>query len=337
MMNVLHKNKKNDTRHNGNGIQINENVVTMDKNLFHEIVDALDILNTLLTNKIDGVLENEGLITKKFGNMSKSIMKTNNSIDKISENMIEITNNVEVEKDMMRHVFDNVNSATNDVELSSQNINELSDQVSVIMNIFNDFNVTFLELQTYYMKIQEFTEIIKSISSQTNLLALNASIEAARAGEQGKGFAVVAGEVRNLSEATALASRQIEANISIIKSSMDKLNVKNITASVEMNKGKDLTVKAKSVLNNILVTQEGLSTLTAKVSNSSNINMEGVAKISKEFLAIREAITDDEYNMNSLMEDTESKTYYFGDVISFIEQYGDLVKALKSNVNEKVE
>lgn len=332
MIKLLHKNKKNNIDNN-EMVQINSNNVVMDKALFFQMIEALDVLNTLVIKKIDGVLENEGLITKKLGNMNKSIKRSNISIEKISENMIGITNNVESEKEMMQQVFESVNDATEEVEIGSQDINELSDQVNVIMSIFDDFNIAFKELQEYYLKIQEFTGIIKSISSQTNLLALNASIEAARAGEQGKGFAVVAGEVRNLSEATALASSQIETNISIIKTSMDKLNNKNVAATYEVNKGKELTFKAKTVLDNILKTQEGVSDLAAKVSDASSSNMNGIERISKEILAISDTIKEDENFMNSLMEDTEAKTYNFGDIISFVEQYGELVKMLKGNAN----
>lgn len=332
MMNIFKKNGK--TQQNEQLVQIKDDKVTIDKELFNDVVDALDVLNALLSDKIDGVLENEGRITKKLGNMTKSIMRTNDSMEKISGSMVEITNNVEAEKDMISHVFDNVSLASNEVESGSQNINELANQVNVIMEIFDDFNVAFKELQEYYQKIQEFTGIIKSISSQTNLLALNASIEAARAGEQGRGFAVVAGEVRNLSEETALASSQIESNIAIIKTSMDKLSNQNIAATKEVKKGKELTEKAKDILDNILKAQEGLSNLASKVSEASNSNMEGVGEISNEFITIRDVINEDENYMNSLMVDTESKTYYFGDVISFVEQFGDLVKKLKSSVSE---
>jgi len=59
-------------------------------------------------------------------------------------------------------------------------------------------------------KIADIIGVINSISFQTNILALNAAVEAARAGEQGRGFAVVAGEVRNLSQRSAAAAKEIK-------------------------------------------------------------------------------------------------------------------------------
>jgi methyl-accepting chemotaxis protein len=56
-------------------------------------------------------------------------------------------------------------------------------------------------------------KLIENVSNQTNLLALNATIEAARAGAAGRGFAVVAGEVKQLSQKTAAATRDIAERI----------------------------------------------------------------------------------------------------------------------------
>ncbi|MDR6318273.1 methyl-accepting chemotaxis protein [Actinoplanes couchii] len=66
-------------------------------------------------------------------------------------------------------------------------------------------------------EIGDVVKVITSIAEQTNLLALNATIEAARAGELGKGFAVVAGEVKDLAQETATATRDISTRVEAIQ------------------------------------------------------------------------------------------------------------------------
>jgi methyl-accepting chemotaxis protein len=64
-------------------------------------------------------------------------------------------------------------------------------------------------IETITGEISKITKVIEGFAFQTNLLSINAAVEAARAGEAGKGFAVVATEVRDLSNRSAKASREI--------------------------------------------------------------------------------------------------------------------------------
>ena len=89
-------------------------------------------------------------------------------------------------------------------------------------------NEVMRRLEESATQIASIAKTITGIAEQTNLLALNATIEAARAGEAGRGFAVVAGEVKELANETARATKLIEGVVTEVRS-----GTRDVLASAE--------------------------------------------------------------------------------------------------------
>ncbi|MBH1837166.1 PAS domain S-box protein [Stenotrophomonas maltophilia] len=104
-------------------------------------------------------------------------------------------------------------------------------------------------------RIVDIIGVIDGIAFQTNILALNAAVEAARAGEHGRGFAVVATEIRELSQRSASAAKEIKQ---LIDTSV--ANVGAGTAQVE---------SAGRTMDEIVLNVRRVSDLVTEISSAS--------------------------------------------------------------------
>jgi methyl-accepting chemotaxis protein len=120
-----------------------------------------------------------------------------------------------------------VAAATEEMSASSREVGRSAEEASLLaheaVTRADAAGRTVAELTSANGRIAEGLRLIEAVAAQTNLLALNATIEAARAGEAGKGFAVVASEVKQLSQRTAQATKEISEQI---------LGIDRATASV---------------------------------------------------------------------------------------------------------
>ncbi len=106
---------------------------------------------------------------------------------------------------------------------SRGDVGRVKDNIGAVVARIGDLRDASRQLDASSAEIAQIVNLIASIADQTNLLALNAAIEAARAGEHGRGFAVVADEVRSLAENTKQATEKIEAIISSLLQSSERI------------------------------------------------------------------------------------------------------------------
>lgn len=197
-----------------------------------EWVDTAEEMKFQLTNAIDNV-------TEMSANSSDSIQNVANNINTVAAAAEELSISVsEISKaaEESAQVADNVEKLTA----------ELGEEAQVSSK-------SVMELAKIGNQIKSISHVIVEIAEQTNMLSLNASIEAARAGESGKGFAVVAGEVKNLSEKTYAAIKDITSNVSEIEQQIENNVTKIQTFASSVVKASNQVQEVKTAMQSVAV------------------------------------------------------------------------------------
>jgi len=140
--------------------------------------------------------KNSEVITGMAHSLGDKIFET----DKLASSMLELSNRTS-------------ELSQNGIEI----IDNLDSNMAENIRISKEVNTEVHDMYNHLRNIEQTVILIDKIANQTNLLALNASIEAARAGEMGLGFAIVAEEIRKLSEETEKAAKDINEMVNTIE------------------------------------------------------------------------------------------------------------------------
>jgi methyl-accepting chemotaxis protein-2 (aspartate sensor receptor) len=156
---------------------------------FRNVISKIDTSALILSGSIEN-------ISAQNSDLSSRTVQQAASIEEMAASIEETTATIRA----------NAESAENAQKFSG-NAGNMAKEGALIAK---EASTAILAVEESSRKIGEILTMINDLSFQTNLLALNAAIEAARAGEHGRGFAVVAGEVRNLSQRSGKAAKDIE-------------------------------------------------------------------------------------------------------------------------------
>lgn len=221
------------------------------------------------------------------------------------------------------NIYSSLNMIKNSTELTERLSNDgnrqLKGMIAATHDVSESFDVVITnvgQLNENIKKIDEITNVIKSISDQTNLLALNAAIEAARAGEAGKGFAVVADEIRKLADQSRVSAENIVQEIKTIFVEADEVVGMSSEVKSKLNMQIEqinfTTRSFEGILDSLFETApmikqtfEGADSLL-KEKDKVLISIQAVAAISEQTSASTEEIAASTEEMSASTEEIAS-------------------------------
>jgi methyl-accepting chemotaxis protein len=184
-------------------------------------------------------------VTASIEELSRSAGQIAESADRVAHNAEDNLRSAETAQVAVGETANGMETLKNKVQSLTERIlalGEKAQQISVIVNIINDF------------------------ASDTHILALNASIEAAGAGEHGKRFAVVAGEVKRLAERVVQATGEIRTLIGEVQSATNTAVMAAEDSARQAEHGSALSQRSGAAIEEILGHAQATVTLAEEIS-----------------------------------------------------------------------
>ncbi len=220
-------------------------------NAINHSAEKMNTTITEISNIAQNVSESVEEVASGSEDLNKRTQQAAATLEETSASMEEITETVKQNSEVSLHASqvatDARDEAVKGAEIANKAIHSMSD------------------ITDSSQKILDIIGLIDSIAFQTNLLALNAAVEAARAGEHGRGFAVVAGEVRNLAQKSADASKEIKQLI--------EETVSNVQS------GSEFVEQTGSALETINTSIQNVSSMINEISQSSSEQQKGIEHV----------------------------------------------------------
>jgi len=204
-----------------------------------KVVDEVGAMAVQLKTHSDEMLRRLSHMDFETVNMAAAAEEASYSVDNISGNTNELATSI-------AHIRDNV------VRTS-----EAAEVAAVAARATDAAMQQMLEVAS---RIGRIGQTIDVIARQTRMLALNATIEAARAGAAGRGFAVVAQEIKNLSEQTSKATKEIAHSVN------EAVQATNEAVST-INRTVEAVVGINEVATEVRLAVESQTGATATIAN----------------------------------------------------------------------
>ncbi|MFA7059405.1 MAG: methyl-accepting chemotaxis protein [Pedobacter sp.] len=260
-----------------------QNVTRLDKRLNitsgDEISDAGKEVNILL-EKMNHIMLKVADVTEQI---NTHVYTIDNNVDKqvgfatqLSSAVVEIAATMQEFSGSAAKIAQHSQSVVEQAEKTlvdtKHGANEVENLTSKFNLISQDLHVNLNEIVNLGRKSKEINkimEIIGNIANQTKLIAFNAALEAASAGEAGKRFGVVAVEIRRLADNVVASTGEIDAKITEILDSVNRLVMSSDKSSLMIQEGQEFADRTVSLLSTIVDSMEETTQSAHQISLST--------------------------------------------------------------------
>lgn len=244
-----------------------------------EIGIVADVFNSIVENLRKIVVQVKQATTQvnsSIGNNQTSIRQlADDALAQVDDISHTLTSMQQMSASIQRVAANAQQAATvakNASSTAQQGTQAMDETVSSIMGLRATVATTTKKVKQLGEASQQISQVvglINEIALKTNLLAINASIEAAHAGEEGQGFAVVAGEVGQLAEQSARATKEIERIVKDIQhGTRDVVEAMDLSTS-QVVEGTAKLNETKASLAQILSVSEEIDQLVQSISEAT--------------------------------------------------------------------
>ncbi len=269
---------------------------------FSVLQKAVDTSVNNLRSMVSNIRSSASMITSSANEITQGNRDLSQRTKDQASSLEETASSIQQLTGTVRQNADNANQAN---QLASGAREQAEKGGSVVGNAVSAMTA----INSSSKKIADIISVIDEIAFQTNLLALNAAVEAARAGEQGRGFAVVAGEVRNLSQRSAKAAKEIKA---LIKDSVEKVD-----------EGRKLVDESGKTLDEIVTSVKKVSDIIAEITAASLEQSSGIDQVNRAIIKMDEVTQQNTALVEQASAASESMNEQSKGLSELMEFFGD--------------